>query len=171
MVHKSTPETRYFSYRTHGRYNPDFRTRLELYREYACRMDDTTFFTEPATQVLAIIPGSPDMEYIRMIRTELSDYSVIHATSPLDHESAWIEVFHRQVSKAGAVAFLSEKLGICKDNVIAVGNDYNDHDMLKWSGKAFVVNNAPEILKHKFCNVASNDECGVTEAAEKSGIL
>jgi hydroxymethylpyrimidine pyrophosphatase-like HAD family hydrolase len=69
------------------------------------------------------------------------------------------------------VAFLSEKLGICKDNVIAVGNDYNDHDMLKWSGKAFVVNNAPEILKHKFCNVASNDECGVTEAAEKSGIL
>jgi len=52
-----------------------------------------------------------------------------------------------------------------------VGNDYNDHDMLKWSGKAFVVNNAPEILKHKFCNVASNDECGVTEAAEKSGIL
>jgi len=171
MVHKPMPGTRYFLYRTHGRYNPDFQARLGIYNGYAHQMDEGTVFSESATQVLAIIPAPPDMEYIKGIRKKLSGYSVIHATSPLDHESAWIEVFHRQVSKAGAVAFLAENLGICRSNVIAVGNDYNDRDMLEWSGKAFVVNNAPCALKRMFCNVSSNDECGVTDAAEKSGIL
>jgi hydroxymethylpyrimidine pyrophosphatase-like HAD family hydrolase len=39
--------------------------------------------------------------------------------------------------------------------------------MLEWAGNCFVVENAPEYLKKKYPAVASNNECGVTEAANR----
>ena len=169
MVHKAIPDTRHFLYKSHGNHNPDFQARLTLYKEYALPLEDGHHHSDPATEVLAIIPGGADMDSIETIKKDLSGFSVIHATSPLDYRSAWIEVFHKDVSKAKAASRLAGKLGVNRQNVISVGNDYNDQDLLAWSGKGFVVENSPDSLKQIFKTVSSNNHCGVSESVKESG--
>jgi hydroxymethylpyrimidine pyrophosphatase-like HAD family hydrolase len=111
------------------------------------------------------------MDSIEIIKKDLSDFSVIHATSPLDHKSSWIEIFHKGVSKSNAASWLVKKLGLSRQNVISIGNDFNDQDLLAWSGKGFVVDNAPARLRKIFKTVPSNNLCGVSEAAQKAGWL
>lgn len=84
-----------------------------------------------------------DPNEFQEIRQALTGFSVILATSPLDHESAWVEVFPRGVCKSRSAQWLASRLGIEQKDVAAVGNDYNDQDLLEWAGQAFVVENAP----------------------------
>ncbi|MCK5097146.1 MAG: HAD hydrolase family protein, partial [Desulfobacteraceae bacterium] len=70
-------------------------------------------------------------------------------------------------SKSKAAAFLAQKLDVKRENVISVGNDYNDMDLLEWSGKGFVVENALNDLKEMFEQVPSNNHSGVCAAVEK----
>lgn len=171
MVHRSIPDTQYFFYKSHGKENPDFYARLALYKEYALPLEQGHCLEDPATETLAIIPGGADMDSIEIIKKDLSDFSVIHATSPLDHKSSWIEIFHKGVSKSNAASWLVKKLGLSRQNVISIGNDFNDQDLLAWSGKGFVVDNAPARLRKIFKTVPSNNLCGVSEAAQKAGWL
>jgi len=169
MVHKSIPDTRYFLYKSHGKYNPDFQARLKLYEGYASPLTEGQSLYDQATEVLAVIPGGADMNFLETIRKDLSGFSVIQATSPLDHQSAWIEVFHKDVSKAKTASWLAGKLGVNRQNIMSVGNDYNDQDLLAWSGKGFVVGNGPGSLKQVFNTVSSNNQCGVSHAAKEAG--
>ncbi len=171
MVHKAIPDTCLFVYKCFGDHNPDFYARLALYKKFAQPFPDSFENFGSATQVLGIIPGGTTPDQADVIQQELSDFSVIHATSPLDHKSSWIEVFHKDVSKSMAVSWLLNRLGIKKKDVISVGNDYNDEDLLSWSGQAYVVNNAPDSLKRKFKSVLSNNNSGVTHAAVLSRLF
>jgi Cof subfamily protein (haloacid dehalogenase superfamily) len=169
MVHKSIPDTRHFFYKFHGNHNPDFHARLALYKEYALPLADGYIHCDPATEVLAVIPGGADMASMETIKKDLAGFSVIQATSPLDHYSSWIEVFHKDVSKSKTASWLVKRLGTNRQNVISVGNDYNDQDLLAWSQKGFVVENAPDSLKQSFKTVSSNNQCGVSRAVKESG--
>jgi len=171
MIHKAIPDTPYFLYKSHGRENPDFQNRIQLYKEFSTPLDNGQILFETATQVLAIIPGKAGASLLKTIAADLSGYSVIHATSPLDHSSSWIEVFHKQVSKSLAASWLAKRLNIDRENVISVGNDYNDQDLLAWSGKGYIVSNAAEDLLPKFIQVTSNNHCGVSESIIQSGLL
>jgi hypothetical protein len=171
MVHRAIPGTRFFLYKSHGGDNPDFQSRLALYKEYASPLEGQAHPPGPATEVLAVIPNGIRAEVLEGLRTDLAGFSVIRATSPLDHRSAWVEVFHRDVSKSAATAWLAGQLGIGRENVVSVGNDYNDQDLLAWSGKGFVVENAPPGLKNVFTTVTSNNHRGVTRAARASGLI
>ena len=169
MVHKSIPDTRHFLYKFQGNHNPDFHARLALYKEYALPLEAGHTHFDSATEVLAIIPGGVNMDSLETIKKDLSGFSVIHATSPLDYLSSWIEVFHKDVSKAKSASWLVKRLGVDRDNIISVGNDYNDQDLLAWSGKGFVVKNAPDSLKQVFKTVSSNNQCGVSQAVKEAG--
>lgn len=169
MIHKAIPHTREFLYKAHGSFNPDFETRLALNAKYGLPLNNGTHELYPATQVLAIIPSGANALDIEAIKTDLHDFSVIQATSPLDHQSVWMEIFHKDVSKSKAALFLAEKLSISRHNIISIGNDYNDEDLLAWSGKGYVVANAPERLKQGYETVETNNECGVALAVQRSG--
>lgn len=169
MVHKSIPGTRYFLYQSHGNHNPDFQARIDLYKAYASPLAAGQALYQQATEVLVILPGGADREFLETIRRDLSGFSVIQATSPLDHQSAWIEIFHRDVSKARSASWLAGELGVDRQNIVSVGNDYNDQDLLAWSGKGFVVENAPESLKQLFKTVSSNNQSGVSRATKSAG--
>ena len=171
MIHRAIPHTREFLYRSHGSPNPDFKARLALHSgDGLPLLNDNIHRIDPATQVLAIIPhGAVDASGIDTIKKDLSDFSVIQATSPLDHQSVWIEVFHKEVSKSKAASFLAEKLSMDRRNIISIGNDYNDEDLLGWSGKGYVVENAPERLRQDYETVGSNNESGVSMAIKRSG--
>ncbi len=164
MVHKAIPRTREFVFRSHGRSNPDFWSRIELYRHCASAMGPGKIngFGR-ATQVLAIVPKSEAPGVVTKALQALTGFSVIKATSPLDNQSVWIEVFPRCVSKSQTASWLGTRLGVDPANVVALGNDYNDLDLLDWAGRGFVVDNAPADLKSRFRSVSSNNRCGVAQ--------
>ena len=71
------------------------------------------------------------------------------------------------VSKSGTVAFLAERHGVTAERTLAIGNDYNDVDLLEWAGRSYVTANAPEDLKERFPVVKGNDHGGVAEAIRR----
>jgi len=119
-----------------------------------------------ACQLVAIIHD--DVSIYERIKNKLSQFNVIRATSPLDGKSIWIEIFPGTVSKGSAAAWLCRRLGCRADAVLGIGNDYNDLDLLNWTGRSFVVANAPAEIKNKFRITASNSDNGFSQAIHKN---
>lgn len=164
MVHMAVPDTHQFFYRQHSKQNSDFSTRLDIYREYATPLHENGLpLVQEATEVLCIVPGSRGREITNRITAKFDQFSVIRATSPLDGESSWIEIFDPRVSKSKGVEWLAELLGIAQENTCAVGNDYNDEDLLHWAEQSYIVRNSPPELQEMFQVVSSNNESGVSE--------
>lgn len=169
MVHKAVPDTHHLLYKTQSADNTDFQNRLSFYRSHARPLDVFVDQFESVTEVLAVLPDHNGAETVSAIRRDLPEFSVIPATSPLDHQSLWIEVFHKDVSKSRTAAWLCRQLNIPSGQVLAVGNDFNDKDLLKWAGKGIVVDNAPLPLKSRFDSVASNNHSGFANAVAHIG--
>lgn len=165
MVHRAVPDTHQFHYRLHSKTNPDFSRRVDINREHCMPLPQGGLIqAEKATEVICIVPGSMGRDTTEMIATRFKQFSVIRATSPLDGESSWIEIFNPAVSKSQGVEWLAHRLGIAKERTCAVGNDYNDEDLLHWAEKSYIVRNSPSSLHANFQMVASNNEGGVSEA-------
>ena len=167
MIHHPIPENHRFAYLAVSSDNTDFDQRISLYQPYAYRLRNTADGFGPATQLLAVLPPSKNVTIIADIRKSLSDFNVIQTTSPLDGKSTWIEIFPANVSKSITARWLAEKLKIDPHNIVSLGNDYNDLDLLEWSRNRYVVENAPEDLKNRFPVVASNNKGGVAESVER----
>jgi len=168
MIHRAVPDTRHFLYRTTGGDNPDFHRRLEMYADFATPLSPENLNNfGGATEVLCIVPDPGGHEVANSIADTLKQCSVIKATSPLDGKSIWIEVFAQTVSKSQAAQWLADAVGLSRHRICAVGNDYNDLDLLHWAGQSFLVTNGPPSLKGMFQTVASNDNGGVSEAVNR----
>ncbi|MGD9686019.1 MAG: HAD family hydrolase [Desulfobacter sp.] len=171
MIHKAIPDTSSFLFKFTSGDNPDFERRMAMYSNFATPLEAETTIYEQSTQVLAIVPGRFPWAHLDALRRELAGFSVIPATSPLDHKSSWIEVFPFGVSKRASSQWLARHLGVDRGMVTAVGNDYNDEDLLDWAGQGFLLNNSPDAMKNKFISLGSNNECGVSQAAKMAGLL
>ncbi len=165
MVHRTIPNNHMFAYLRSNEGNRDFERRIELYRQFAIPLEDAAGDFGPATQLLAVVPPGNARSALSKIRTEMTGFNVIQTTSPLDGKSTWIEIFPSEVSKSQTAAWLADTLGIDRQSIVSVGNDYNDLDLLEWTASSYVVNNAPAEIKRRFACVASNNNGGVAEAA------
>lgn len=165
MVHRPVPANEYFHYRRRRLDNPDFQRRLDFAGNLASPLEPTRLDNfGMATQFICIIQPEEGHAAAERLQTDLQEFSVIKATSPLDHRSIWVEIFPREVSKSQSSQWLADYLGLDRHRVAAVGNDYNDVDLLHWAGQPFVVANSPSALSCIFPVVASNSMGGVAEA-------
>ncbi len=164
MVHQPIPDNHRFVYHDTGRDNPDFHRRLSRYSQFGHPLDHPFSDIGAASQLLAVVNHDNSESVLSALRVQLAGYSVIRSTSPLDGRSTWIEVFAPGVSKSRCAEWLSCRLKIDRKLVLAVGNDYNDLDLLEWAGTAFLVDNAPGLLKNRFASVPSHDHGGVARA-------
>lgn len=167
MIHRTIPDNHMFSYFRSNGGNDDFERRLKLYSRFAAPLNEATDGFGPASQLLAVVPDRGSRAVLEKLRGELPDYSVIRTTSPLDGKATWIEIFPAVVSKSRTAAWLAEELKIGIRDIVSVGNDYNDLDLLEWTANSYVVDNAPADLKSRFASVASNNNGGVAEAARR----
>lgn len=167
MIHRPIPDNHHFAYVAVNSGNSDFEHRITLYEPFAFEMNESDDGFGPATQLLAVLPPSQNMVILDKLREKLSDFNVIQTTSPLDGKSTWIEIFPASVSKSQTAEWLATELNVKPSNIVSLGNDYNDIDLLEWSPTGYVVENAPAELKARFPSVASNNNCGVAEAVER----
>jgi len=164
MIHDPIPENHRFHYFGTGTDNPDFTRRLDYYREFATPAAESAFTYREACQIVAVEPNGGDRSSYEYIAHSLDSLTVIRTTSPIDGESTWIEIFPSSVSKSFAAEWLRLEHGIPRQQIMAVGNDYNDLDLLTWAHSSYVVGNAPEELKAQFQSVGTNHQNGFSEA-------
>jgi len=179
MVHLGVPDNHHFYY--HGGAgsgagqvaaadNPDFHRRCRRYEDFARPLDGPGVEMGQVSQFLVIEAPGSESHYDALV-SELANLNVVLTTSPLDHRSRWIEIFPASASKSQAAEWLRHRHGVEHGAVVAVGNDYNDRDLLDWARHSFVVSNAPASLKTRYAVVASNDDQGFTEAVSMAGLL
>lgn len=77
----------------------------------------------------------------------------------------FLEIMDRQATKSRALQVVAEHYGIDRTDVMAIGDSYNDMDMLEWAGLGVAMGNAPKNVKEAAAYVTtSNEEEGVAEA-------
>jgi len=80
----------------------------------------------------------------------------------------FLEVMPQGIDKAASIAFLAKRLGINREEIIAVGNAGNDVTMIEYAGLGVWVSNvAPELRSRADVIVASNNDDGVAEVVER----
>ena len=164
-VQGAVPRNHIFTYSYSTGSNPDMERRITLYTGF-CRPIQKGDENRVSTQIVIIVPPGRQDGVIKEVTESLGvSYSIVRTTSPLDGKSLWIEIFPVGVSKSSGVEWIASRFGLSGSDAAAVGNDYNDHDLLEWAGHAFVVRNSPEHLKTRFRMVSSVNEGGVAEAA------
>lgn len=146
MIHHPIPHNHRFVYYRNRRHNPDFHRRLTIYRQFAMphTSKEHRLCAEGACQVIVIIPPDEDAAYrVKQFRNAFPNLSVLRTTSPIDGQSTWIELFPRSVSKAQAAEHLRVMHCIPSERTAALGNDYNDEDLLDWACRAYVMDSGP----------------------------
>lgn len=79
-----------------------------------------------------------------------------------------MDVLDRGCSKGAALAWWAGQRGIRQDEVMAIGDNWNDREMLEFAGLAVVMGNSDaELRQAGWALTASNDEDGVALALEK----
>lgn len=169
MVHDPLPENHRLAYYEAALQETDFRRRCTLYGAYCREWQPTEVFAQGASQFVVIMP--PDLERFGQLRQAVAGLSVVRTTSPLDGVSLWMEVFAPGTNKSSAAAFLADRLGVRSEATYALGNDFNDADLLDWAGHSCVTANAPAELRSRFPVVRSHDESGFAHAVAVWGLL
>jgi hypothetical protein len=79
-----------------------------------------------------------------------------------------VDVCRSETTKGTSLARLAESLGIAREEVLAVGDNHNDRDMLEWAGAGVVMGNAEPELKSSGLHVTgTNDEAGLAQAIHR----
>lgn len=108
---------------------------------------------------------SQEKQKLDIMIQELSHYEELELTNSLPTN---VEVNPKGVSKAMALNFLCDKIGITMKEVMAVGDSLNDIKMIQEAGIGVAMGNAQEAIK-KVANYTTdtNDEDGVAKAIER----
>jgi Cof subfamily protein (haloacid dehalogenase superfamily) len=83
-------------------------------------------------------------------------------------KATYLEVMDTRGSKSNAVRFVGERLGLKPEEIVAMGDNYNDVEMIQYAGMGVAMGNAPDDIKAKADFVTdTNNSDGVRKALEK----
>lgn len=89
----------------------------------------------------------------------------VHITKSKPH---FLEITESSVNKGVALAALADRFGIQQQEVMAIGDSFNDLEMIRYAGIGVAMGNArPEIKAQADIVTVTNEEDGVAEAIER----
>jgi hypothetical protein len=103
------------------------------------------------------------------IKCEMQERVQVFSTVYTRNDFALLDVLHPQASKGEGVAAAAIEYGLTREEVMAVGDNFNDLEMLHYAGTAVVMGNADARLRsiEGFHATATNEEDGVALAIER----
>ncbi|MEF2965507.1 Cof-type HAD-IIB family hydrolase [Paenibacillus sp. M1] len=139
---------------------------LDMYKLYLIVPEDLpewSEFNEPIVKMTV----TAEKEELDRIQAEWSlwpqeDFNILRSGD------FFIDIMHKDASKGAALKKLAEKRGIPAEEVMAIGNYYNDLTMLTFAGLGVAMDNSPlEVKAAANAVTASNNEEGVKLALQK----
>jgi Cof subfamily protein (haloacid dehalogenase superfamily) len=130
---------------------------------YQIEPDLEKLLSKPFAKMLII--DNPD--YLDTLALDLNEVigDKIHMTKSKPH---FLEIMHKEGTKGHALKFLADHFNYDCSEVIAIGDSWNDHEMLEVAGLGVAMENAIEALKEiaDYITLSNNDE-GVKHVIEK----
>ncbi|MEP7037813.1 MAG: Cof-type HAD-IIB family hydrolase [Acidobacteriota bacterium] len=112
---------------------------------------------------------APMADLEKVLQNELKDSATILTTVYPRLDFTLIDILPFDASKGIGVEKLALLNGFSAENVMTIGDNFNDLEMLEYAGTPVVMGNAsPELLENpKYHQTLSNDESGVALAIEE----
>jgi Cof subfamily protein (haloacid dehalogenase superfamily) len=116
---------------------------------------------------------APMKQLDETLRRELGESVKVLGTMYPKQDFALVDVLHPEVSKGVGVAAVAAEYHLKREEVMAIGDNFNDLEMLEFAGTSVVMGNAETALRDSlsrtrdFQMTATNDEDGVAQAIEK----
>lgn len=83
-------------------------------------------------------------------------------------QTSLLDVMNKGCSKGGALAVWAERCGVQRHEIMAVGDNFNDVEMLEFAGRpVLMANHTPGFARREWEVTRSNDEDGLALAIEK----
>jgi hypothetical protein len=83
-------------------------------------------------------------------------------------KSYYLEILHPEATKGKALKVIADYLGIPRESVLAIGDSFNDIDMIHYAGLGVVMGNAREEIRSLADYVTtSNEDEGVAEVIDR----
>ena len=106
-----------------------------------------------------------DPELKKQMMAELRAEKYLYVTSSV---TRYVEISHIDVSKRSAVAWLAEKLGLSREQVMVFGDGNNDVEMIEYAGIGVAMENGTDELKNMAEKIAPPcEENGVARFLSK----
>ncbi|MEQ7217287.1 Cof-type HAD-IIB family hydrolase [Vagococcus fluvialis] len=110
---------------------------------YINNYDD--LLVDDSVEILKVIAFSDEgPKLLRPIADELEANGPLYVTASFPNN---IEINHKDAQKGNAVKLMAEKRGIGLEDVMTIGDNFNDVSMLKVAGVSFAMGNAEEDVK------------------------
>lgn len=127
---------------------------------------DVEGFLDSNTDILKIMIYHEDAQYIKELKEKLKNIEGVAVASTFAND---IEISNIQAQKGLILAKVIEKMGIKKEEVIVLGDSFNDYSMFTEFENSFAMENAiPEIKEIAKYITDSNDNDGVAKAIYKA---
>ena len=103
------------------------------------------------------------------LKSELGSTVKLLSTKYLEQDFTLLDIVNPAASKGAGVAAAAAELGTTREEIMAIGDNYNDLEMLLFAGVGVVMANAPLTLREiaGLHPTASNREDGVALAVEQ----
>ena len=107
--------------------------------------------------VSAHLAGHPVAPHLEVMLTEYPN-----------RDFSMVDVCGAGTTKGSGLAAVASAFGIAQCEVMAVGDNHNDRDMLEWAGIGVVMGNAePELKQPGLHLTGTNDEAGLSQAIDR----
>jgi hydroxymethylpyrimidine pyrophosphatase-like HAD family hydrolase len=148
------PESHGFYYLDppNGLRSPGFAARLATYSQVAIPWAAYDGH-RPLSQVLVMALASDFPAIKEKVAPYANRLSITQSTSPYGDNRLWLEIFPFGITKSSAAQRLVELIGLTASQAAAVGNDFNDENLLAWAGRGFAVPGSPAELLAQFENL------------------
>jgi Cof subfamily protein (haloacid dehalogenase superfamily) len=104
---------------------------------------------------------------VQELRAEAGDFAV-SLTEYVHRDFSLIDVTAPAATKGRALAWRAAQLGLARDEVMAVGDNFNDLDMLEFAGLPVVMGNSvPGLLERGWVITGDNEHAGLAEAIRR----
>lgn len=82
-------------------------------------------------------------------------------------QPSYLEVMSQAASKTKAIEFLLKKYGLVQEEIVAIGDNYNDKGMIEFAGAGVAMGNAPDEIKSVADYITdTNSNDGVAKALD-----
>jgi Cof subfamily protein (haloacid dehalogenase superfamily) len=148
---------------------------LPARRGYWARNQTRIARSEPLEDALVEDPiqvmFNGDVVSMRGLEAALREDSLDCAVSVTEYEHrnfTLLDVTARSATKGQALAWRARQLGLTRDQVMAVGDNFNDAEMLEFAGTPVVMGNAVDSLKARGWHITGHqNDAGLAQAIER----
>lgn len=115
-----------------------------------------------------ILAVSPDPEKLKQLENRIKEKGINESEATFYRSETFFEVMPYGINKGVSLDLLAKYYNIGLDEILAIGDDYNDFEMLQKAGCGVAMaNSVPEAFDFADVTVCSNNDGGVAEAIDR----